>query len=279
MKRAFLLAHPAGHSISPAIHNAAFQHLDIDANYQALDVAPDRLAEVVERLRQADCLGANVTIPHKLAVMPLLDELSHAAEAIGAVNTIINQDGSLLGHNTDASGFLRALTEDAGLELQHKTALMLGAGGAARAVAYALLDAGVARLWVYNRSQEKAAALADAFAAQGKIQQLEQEGFEQVLKSCDLLINTTSVGMMHGGIDPHVSPLPEGLLPKKGFVCDIIYRPEQTRLLLGAKACGLLTQNGLPMLIYQAADAFSCWTGVAAPIDQMREAALKALRV
>jgi shikimate dehydrogenase len=256
------------------MHNAAFNDLGITAHYEALDVAPQRLAEVLESFRQADVLGANVTIPYKLAVMPFMDELTDAAQAIGAVNTIIFKNGNLLGHNTDATGYLRALKEAAKFDPRGKKALILGAGGAARAIIYALLKEGVQSLSLYNRTQEKAERLAADFAHLGKLTVLTD------LKSnldIELLINTTSVGMEHGGIDPRTSPLPEGFLPKQGFVSDIVYRPAKTQLLRDADAAGLANQNGLPMLVYQGAESFERWTGQKPRVEVMFAAARQAL--
>ncbi|CAN5751493.1 shikimate dehydrogenase [soil metagenome] len=277
MKRVFLLAHPAGHSLSPALHNAAFAATGLKAHYEARDVAPEDLAEAVAALRAPDVLGANVTIPHKPAVLPLMDTLTVTAEAIGAVNTIVNREGELLGHNTDAAGFLRALQEDAGLELSGTTALLLGAGGAARAVVYALLSAGVERVQIYNRTVDKARALAADFGALGRVEVLSEQALPKAVRQTQLLVNTTSVGMERGGVNPDVSPLPEGVLPQNGFVCDLVYRPEHTRLLQDAAAAGLLTQNGLPMLVYQGAAAFQRWTKCAAPLEVMMTAARGAL--
>ncbi len=276
MKRVFLLAHPAGHSVSPAMHNAAFAALGIEARYEARDVAPADLSEVVAFLRTPDVLGANITIPHKLAVLPLLDTLTDAAVAVGAVNTVVDR-GRLLGHNTDASGFLRALREDAGFELAGATAVVLGAGGAARAAVYALLRAGVARLHIYNRTSDKARALATDFGTLGEVGVLGEETLPEAVRRADLLVNTTSVGMERGGVDPDASPLPAGVLPETGLVCDLVYRPERTRLLRDAHAAGLQTQNGLPMLVYQGAEAFRCWTGRNAPTGVMFGAARSAL--
>ena len=277
MKRVLLLAHPAGHSLSPAMHNAAFKHLGLEAIYEAHDVPPAALAERVSSLREKTILGANVTVPHKQAVVPLLDALNAAAVAIGAVNTIVKDDGQLVGHNTDAAGFLRALQE-ANFEPRNKRVVVLGAGGAARAVVYALLTAGVAELGVYNRTPERAAdALVDAFAHLGGVEVLEPNTLNAQVRGADGLINTTSVGMARGGHDPDTSPLPGTGLPYQGFVCDIVYRPSKTRLLKDAEAAGLRTQNGLPMLIHQGAEAFRLWTGRDAPVEIMRRAALDAL--
>jgi shikimate dehydrogenase len=276
MKRAYLLAHPAGHSLSPAMHNAAFKYLSIDGCYEAVDVAPEHLAELVQGLRDKDVYGANVTIPHKTAVMPMLDKLSKSAKLIGAVNTIVNQDGELIGHNTDAAGFLQGL-EDEKIYLRKKVAVMLGAGGAARAIAYALLNSGVAKLWIYNRTQDKAVQLVKEFMKVGSAAVLKEEELPFIIRQADILVNTTSVGMEHNGVTFDESPLPEGLLPKQGFVCDIVYRPAKTKLLLEAREANLKIQNGLPMLVYQGAEAFRLWTGQEAPAQVMMEAAKSAL--
>ena len=266
MKRVYLLAHPAGHSVSPAMHNAAFAASGVAARYEARDVAPGDLAEAVAALRAPGVLGANVTIPHKLDVLPLMDALTKAAEAVGAVNTVVNRAGELLGHNTDALGFLRALREAAGLEVKGTAPVVLGAGGAARAVVYALLSAGVDLVQVYNRTPEKAHALAADFGALGRTEVLGEAALPEAVRRAHLLVNTTSVGMERGGVNPDLSPLPEGVLPQNGFVCDLVYRPERTRLLQDALAAGLATQNGLPMLVYQGAEAFSALDGVRGPV-------------
>lgn len=256
------------------MHNAAFEAVGVNAHYEARDVAPENLAEVVASLRDPAVLGANVTIPYKLEVLPLMDSLTNSAEAIGAVNTIVNRQGRLLGHNTDASGFLRALQEDAKLSLSGATVVMFGAGGAARAVAYALLGAGIARLQVYNRTAERAEGFAADF---GTLEVLAEADLAEAVHQADLLVNTTSAGMERNGLDPDVSPLPAGVLPRDGFVCDLVYRPERTRLLKDAEASGLRTQNGLSMLVYQGAEAFHCWTGRTAPVEVMLAAARAAL--
>ena len=276
MKRAYLLAYPAGHSLSPAMHNAAFAALGIGARYEALEVPPEALPDAVAVLVREDCYGANVTVPHKLAVIPHLDALAADASAVGAVNTVVRQKGRLVGHNTDVSGFLRALREDGSFEPAGCEALVLGAGGAARAVVYALLGAG-ARVAVFNRSPERGRALAQDFAHLGEVGALEPQELAERVSGCALLVNASSAGMARGGLDPGESPLPPGLLPERGFVCDLVYRPARTRLLREAEAAGLRTQNGLPMLVYQGAAALEAWTGQTAPLERMRAAAHAAL--
>ena len=259
------------------MHNAAFAELGLDARYEALDVTSDELPEVMTRLREDRVYGANVTVPHKLTVLPFMDELTDAAQAMGAVNTIINRDGRLVGDNTDATGFLRGLIEDADLEPRGRRAVLLGAGGAGRAVAYALLNAGVGRLQIFNRTQEKAEGLALEFSDYGNIETVDFRGLDTAVRGADLLVNTTSVGLEHEGVDPELSPLPPGLLPHQGLVCDLIYRPEKTRLLRDAEGEGLRVQNGVPMLVYQGAESLHLWTGENAPIATMMRAVQEAL--
>ena len=275
MKKAYILGHPLGHSLSPIMHNAAFKHLGIRAEYCKKDILPEDLPKTIELLRQDNVFGANVTIPYKLAVMPFMDNLSDSAKAIGAVNTIVNNNGKLLGHNTDASGYIRALKENAGFELKGKIAVMLGAGGAARAVAYALLNANVEVLYIHNRTFEKAKSLAKEFKFLGNIKAIGKTELKEKIIACDLLINTTSVGMEDNAKDPKTSAVE--VLPNSGFVSDIVYRPAKTKLLADAEKVGLATQNGLAMLVYQGAQAFEMWTKQDAPVEVMFAAALQAL--
>ncbi len=283
--RVVLLAHPAGHSLSPHMHNAAFSALGIAAEYEALDVTPEGLARAVAALRHEPYLGANVTVPHKEAVFGLVDELTPEAAAAGAVNTVVARGGRLVGHNTDGGGFLRALAElgtgyPAGLA--EAQCLVLGAGGAARAVVHALLCAG-ARVSLANRNvaraERLAADLAHLGSASGSLRVCTAH-VSSLLPSTDLLVNTTSVGMS-GGPDPSRLPLiePEDLelLPADVAVVDLVYRPAVTPLLAAAKARDLLVQNGLPMLVWQGALAFELWTGAPAPVEVMRNAAERGL--
>ena len=281
-KQVFILAHPAKHSLSPVMHNAAFDYLGLEAVYSPWDVSPEELPEAMEALRQNDVWGANVTIPHKQAVMPYLDELSDEAQRIGAVNTIINRRGRLIGHNSDAQGYIRGLAS-AGCDLRGKHVLLLGAGGAARAIVYALLKAGVASLTIANRNPSRAADLAEEFQ-QSKIDPKQHlatvamEDIASVSSTVDLIVNSTSVGMAKSGANSFETPLDKRYLPASGcFVSDIVYIPQETRLLKEAKAKGLAVQNGLAMLVHQGAISFECWTGQAAPVESMFAALEKAL--
>jgi shikimate dehydrogenase len=272
MKRVELFAYPSWHSLSPAMHNAAFRRLDIDARYDAREVPPGELAEAVESLRHPDALGANVTIPHKETVIEHLDTISAEARSVGSVNTIVRRGDSLEGHSTDVSGFLQALT-DLKVDVDGRRVLLLGAGGAARAVAYALLMAGVGELLIHNRSPERAERLAGEFARLGSVRALVTGELPDCARECELLVNATSVGMLRSGMSFDETPLEARHLPRSGAVMDLVYRPARTRLLRDAEAAGLRTQNGLPMLIYQGADAFALWTGREAPLEVMRAAA------
>jgi shikimate dehydrogenase len=273
-----VVGYPIEHSISPAIHQAALDYLGIDARYERWSVAPGDLAGWVAGLRAPDVLGANVTIPHKEALIPLLDALDPAAREIGAVNTVLKQDGRLVGANTDAAGFGRALAE-AGYTPGTGEAVMLGAGGAARAVGCALLTAGVQHLAIFNRDAPRATALASALTGAGPTPGSRVDAFaldapelDAHLARCELLVNTTAIGMR-----PGECLLRPEQVPARALVVDIIYRPAETALLAAAARRGARTQNGLPMLVYQAAVAFERWTGRQPPLDVMFAAARQAL--
>lgn len=269
--RAALFAHPAAHSLSPVMHRAAMQAVGIAGQYDALDVPPDALAGAVANLREAPWWGANVSVPHKRAVMPLLDHISDTAARLGAVNVIVRRGRELEGDNTDLPGFMRALTL-LDLELRGARVVVLGAGGAARAVVAGLSQVG-AQVLLYNRSAARALELLRDLDLD--TQQLRNRGLlERDVQEAQLLVNTTTVGM-HGG--PEGSPIPDGVLPRAGAVVDLVYRPALTPLLQAARAAGLPFQNGLPMLVYQGAVAFEMWTGVPGPVDAMGWAAAAAL--
>ena len=269
--RVAVLAHPAGHSVSPAMHRAAFAALGIDARYDAWDVPPRDLEAAVAALRSPPWWGANVTVPHKEAVVAWCDDLTPAARRLGAVNTIVRRGSTLLGDNTDLPGFARSL---AGLRADWSDAavVVIGAGGAARAVVAALVDLG-ARVSVFARRAERARALVDDLAP-GAAEVLGESDRDAAIAACAALVQTTPVGM-HGG--PGGSPLPAGVLPRDGAVVDLIYRPPLTPLLCAARAAGLPLRNGLPMLVYQGAASFEAWTGRPAPIATMGAAAEAAL--
>ena len=278
-----ILGYPLSHSASPAFQQAALDHLGLDARYEAWEVEPERLAERVRQLRGPDLLGFSVTVPHKEAIMPLLDAVDDTARDIGAVNTVVCRDGRLVGANTDQEGFLTALREEGAYEPRGASALLLGAGGAARAVAYALLAEGAARVAIANRSPERARVLAEElgarFPARVEALPLDAEALSPLLEAdvpVDLLVNCTSLGMAHGP-DPDASPVPAGLMPGSALVYDLVYNPQETPLLAAARRAGARTLGGLPMLVYQGAVAFRLWTGREAPIAVMMRAASAAL--
>lgn len=266
-----IFGYPLSHSLSPAFQQAAFNHYGLDVHYLAWETPPEGLAEEVAKLRSGDFIGANVTIPHKESVIALLDEVDPLAQAIGAVNTIVKTAGRLVGHNTDAHGFMRELKEDGGFEPAGKRVLLLGAGGAARAAAFALCREGVASITIANRNVSRAEALSAALhndAVGVLAAQLDDTTLEPVALEADLIVNCTSVGMRHGDSEGQ-TPLSGGIISHEAVVMDMIYNPQNTPFLSGARSAGATALGGMPMLIYQGAAAFEMWTGQEAPIDAM----------
>ncbi len=254
-----VILHPASHTRSPAMHNAAFRALGLDAVYLAFDVVPDRLAAAVEGARAIGIRQLAVSLPHKEAVLPLLDEVDPIAQKIGAVNTVTLRDGALVGSNTDWIGAVRAL-ERVG-SLAGADAVVLGAGGAARAVLFGLVERG-ATVRVLNRSEDKAAGLVEALGGAGS-GPLEALGD----LPCQILVNTTSVGLRSDA-----SPVSAAAIPRDGIVLDAVYDPADTRLLRDARARGARTVGGKWMLVYQAAAQLPLWSGKEAPTEVMAEA-------
>lgn len=274
-----LLGYPLGHSVSPAMHNAAFRALGLDGRYEPLPTPPERLPETVAGLAAAGYRGVNVTIPHKQAVMPLLDALSDAARAIGAVNTVVVErpqglaDPPLHGDNTDWLGFLYPL-DALGFDPAGKAALLLGAGGSARAVVYALAQRGLAHLTIWARNPARAAELAQHAQSLAPFLSVHCAPFT-VDRPPDLIVNTTPLGMWPA-VD--ASPWPDGLpFPQDALVYDLVYRPERTLFLRQAEAAGCATVGGLAMLVVQGAASFERWTGLKPPLEVMFAAARAAL--
>ena len=281
MRYVGVIGYPLEHSLSPTFQQAAFDHLGLDIRYEAWATPPDRLAEVIEGLRAPDSLGANVTIPHKEAVIPLLDEIDDPCRRVGAVNAIVNRQGRLHGHNTDVEGLLRALREDGAFDPPGCRALIAGAGGAARAVAVSLIDAGAAAITVINRTFPRASRLVEELlplAGRSQLHALPDvyASWAAATLGCQLLVNCTSVGMA-GTPEGKDSLVPVELIPSSALVFDLIYRPPQTRLMAAARRRGARVLGGLPMLIYQGAASFRLWTDREAPIDIMFKAARQAL--
>jgi shikimate dehydrogenase len=262
-----LLGDPVAHSRSPALHNAAFRALGLDFLYLAFAVPSGRLAPALDGLRALGAAGANLTIPHKEAALPCLDALTPAARAIGAVNTVVaHDDGRLEGDNTDAGGFLDGLGAHAG-RLEGTEAVVFGAGGAARAVVYALLTRLTpARLTLATRSPERAARVAEAFAALdpgGTLTVASGDGVREAVRRASLVVNATPLGMRpHALLTPHTHA--EDFGPQH-VVYDLVYAPRETRLLRESATRGAVPIGGLPMLAGQAARAFERWTGRAMP--------------
>ncbi len=275
-----ILGHPVAHSLSPEMHNAAFAAAGLEYQFVACDVEPAQVPAAVQGLRGLNFAGACVTMPHKQAVMPHLEELSGRAQRIGAVNTIVHRAGRLLGDNTDGIGFLRSVDADLGATIPGRRCVVLGAGGAARAVLDSLADAGAAQVTIINRTRARAEALKQdcggALGAACEVIALDDvDVCVDVLAEADLVVNCTSVGMQ----DDATPVDPEWLNPT-GAVYDTIYTHE-TALVRGALARGIAAVTGEGMLVHQGAAGFEQWTGAAAPVEVMRkalEAALAARR-
>ncbi len=271
-----LIGDPVEHTMSPAMHNAAFKKLGLDFVYVAFRVQAAELGRAIEGIRALNMRGLNVTIPHKVAVMKLLDKLDPMAEKIGAVNTIVNDDGILTGYNTDATGFLQPLLEKR-IELKNKYAAILGAGGASRGISFILAER-VASLTILNRKVERAKELASrtslAFGSKVTAGELTGENLSRVLEKTDILVNATSVGMSPNSDE---TPVPANLLRPGMIVYDVVYNPVKTRLLQEAEASGAEIISGLDMLVWQGAMAFEKWTGQKAPVKLMKQEAMKIL--
>ncbi len=263
---ACLFGHPVAHSLSPTLHNAAFEALGLDAHYEARDVAPDALGEAVGALRAAACFGANVTAPHKQAIMPLLDEVTPEVRALGAVNTVVNHAGRLTGGNTDGPGLARWMT-DADIDVSGRLALVIGAGGAARSAVLALATLGAGRIHVVNRGQERAVRLQQDLAA-AAIARVTVGTLNEIARAAkepwDVVINATSLG--HHGQAPDVHP---SCYSPQSVAIELAYNPPETGFMRAAQAAGARAENGLGMLVHQAALSFERWTGRTPPLDVM----------
>jgi shikimate dehydrogenase len=264
-----VIGDPVAHSLSPALHQPALDQLDIPAVYERWHTTAAELESRVESLREPEFLGASVTVPHKIAVKDLLDEVSPAARRAGAVNTIVNRGGALFGDNTDIYGFGVTVADGFGKRTP-QVAVVLGAGGAARAVVLALEATGVGEIMVANRDAERAGRLArELDPAPVRPMRLDEEFLVRELPRADVLVNATSLGW-HPGETPIALPRLD-LLPAGALVADLTYR--DTDLLLAAQRRGLKTVDGLPMLVHQGARAFELWTGSRAPVETMLAAA------
>lgn len=272
-----VIGHPVGHSLSPAMQNAAIEALGLDAVYVPFDVAPEELGQAIEGIRALGIAGVNVTIPHKEAVIPLLDKVEDDAREIGSVNTVANVGGRLIGSSTDGPGFMRSLAE-AGCAPGGYKAVVLGAGGAGRAVTFALAKVG-AKVVVLDEMAGKAERLARDVQKAAEPGMVHAEpGIERLaehLQRANLLVNCTPVGMHP---EEEAMPVQPELLRDDLIVFDLVYNPVRTKLLAAAEAAGARTVTGVKMLVYQGALSFRRWTGIDPPIDVMEAAVLEQLR-
>jgi len=264
-----VIGYPVSHSLSPQMHNSAFAYLGLNYVYLAWEVEPAKLESAIEGVRGLGIVGLNVTIPHKEKVLNLVDELSEEAEMVGAVNTIHNLDGKLIGYNTDVEGFLRALNE----ELEGKKAVVVGAGGAGRAVVYALVS-NKARCIILNRTEEKAKELAERYKGLGEVraEKLNPTNLREALRDADILVNATSLGMKGEIIEGIEEGIREDLV-----VMDLVYNPRETPLLRLAKEKDARIVEGWKMLLHQGAISFEIWTGKKAPLEAMEKVLQKIL--
>ncbi len=275
-----LLGHPVAHSISPRFQQAALDALGVDARYEAWDVLPADLPAAMERLRGGSMRGANVTIPHKESVVRMADRPDALVERMGAANTIVQRDGLLHATNTDVIGILRSL-EAAGVDVSGKQVVLLGAGGAARAVVVAMRRAGAVHLVIANRTPERAQAIArlggDELATSIVPLDADTPALLDAVRRAALVINATSLGMSHGP-DEHATPLPASAFQPGQAAFDLVYVPERTPFLTAAEAAGAQAVGGLAMLVHQGAESFRLWTGLEPQVDVMFAAARQALR-
>ncbi|PLR85869.1 shikimate dehydrogenase [Bacillus canaveralius] len=267
MKKLYgVIGDPIAHSMSPIMHNDLFQFYQIDAHYHPFHIRKEQLQDAVNALKTIGIAGFNVTVPHKGEIIKWLDEIDPLAEAIGAVNTVVNRNGRLTGYNTDGPGFVRGLRRLIP-SLWGQRVLIVGAGGAAKAIYYTLAQEGINEIDICNRTAEKAVALKSGcpFSVQTEILSIKEA--EEKLNQYSLLIQTTLIGMEPA---TDFSPLSLENLNRNAFISDIIYNPLETKLLREAKKKGVGTQNGIDMFVYQGALAFQNWTGIVPDTARMK---------
>jgi shikimate dehydrogenase len=285
-----LIGYPLKHSVSPCFQQAALDHYGLDIRYEAWETTPAKLPGIVRNLKEPQNLGANVTVPYKQTVLPLLDGVDDLASSIGAVNTIVKKEDKLVGSNTDAYGFIEALDKERHFDPGGKNVVMLGAGGVARAVSFALLQRKIATLAITDGVFERASVLAEDLvghsgdaSSRSKDSEPSVSAFEwqnlgsaRTLAGCDLIVHCTTIGMKDSPQEGQ-SPLRLEVIPKDVLVYDVVYNPSLTPLLRLAQEAGADTLGGLPMLVYQGAASFKLWLGKEAPVDIMLERAKKML--
>lgn len=273
-----ILGYPVGHTLSPLMQNAAFEALGLDYAYLPFKVHPEELGAAVKGIRALGIIGVNITIPHKEQVIPFLDEITEEASIIGAVNTIENRNGRLIGHNTDSGGYIRSLREDAGFDPNGKNILVIGAGGAARGVIAGLSRNRASGIFIANRTMEKREKLAIGFG--DKFKEIKFTPFplsslkdKDMLSSVDLIVNTTPLSLE--GETPDIEFT---LTHPHTLISDIVYSPPMTPFLKKAREAERKTLGGLGMLLYQGAISFEIWTSKEAPIAAMKKALMEAIK-
>ena len=273
-----LIGYPLGHSISPVFQQAAFDHLKLDIRYELWETKPEKLADTVRSIRDSGKLGSNVTVPYKQDVLSMMDELNEIAAEIGAVNTIVKRGRKLIGYNTDAEGFLRALESEGKFDPEGKRVTLIGAGGVARAIAFVLVRAGAISLTLFDIDRARADKLAESVRGARVTVLASDKGsaYEEAVGGVDLLVNCTPIGMKHSPTEGQ-SPVRAELISSSCFVYDVVYNPPKTALLEAAQRAGARMLGGLPMLVYQGVAAFELWTEKAAPVAVMMEKARRAL--
>lgn len=272
-----VIGDPVEHSCSPQMHNAVFREMNMDYVYVPFHVKPEHLREAINGFKALNVVGINVTLPHKKAVLPMMDSISEEAGLIGAVNTLVFKDGIVEGHNTDARGFIASLKESGISNLKGMKAVVLGAGGGAQAVVVGLAMEGVDRIIIANRTKEKAVELAKSLSNKTKVMMegisLDDDRLKDYLSESNLLISTITASM-DARIQLVVNP---NWFHKELIVCDIVYTPPETKLLKSASERGLKTIGGMGMLVHQGAISFQLWTGVEPSIETMRQALINAV--
>jgi shikimate dehydrogenase len=285
-----LIGYPLKHSISPYFQQAALDYHRLDIRYELWETSPTQLRDRVNDLRKPQNVGANVTVPHKEAVLPLLDEVDDLASSIGAVNTIVKKDDRLLGFNTDAYGFIKALDKEGNFDPEGKRVVILGAGGVGKAVGFILVKRKVASLAITDGIFERAKALAENLLRHIKEASPSSKDLEpditafqwqnlnsaRTLDDCDLIVHCTTIGMKHSSQEGQ-SPLSLEVIPRSVLVYDLVYNPWLTPLLELAQKAGANILGGLPMLVYQGAASFKLWTGRETPVDIMFDKAKEIL--
>ncbi len=268
-----IIGSPVDHSKSPYMHNLAFEKLGLDYAYMAFDIKEGSLKQGVDGLRTLNVRGFNITMPHKQEVMKYLDKIEEDAKLIGAVNTVLNNNGKLIGYNTDGKGFIKSL-EERNVKYIDEKIVIIGAGGAAKAIAIELALKGVENIVIVNRTLEKAEAISHTInknieGSESRSLVLDEKLLKEELKDASILINTTSVGM-GDSIDKNIIKN-EDTLDKDLFVADLIYNPVKTKFLSMAEEKGCRIMNGLDMLVYQGALVFKIWTGADMPVEVMKK--------